>query len=469
MRIVNVRRRSIAGAVLSLVALVPVAPARADGGPLSLAAVLERVRERNVSIRSAKTSVIAADGQVQKAWTAWQPNVQAVGQLQFNSVEAKFDSSQIVVGVAQSLGPAFGLTPETVAGIVANLQANAPEPTVIQPIVSLVGQLSAKQLLFNINAVRGPGVAEKGREATLGVVQATEDELTFAAAQLFVSINGLRSLEAAAQRASQVADRRIQDAKAQLEAGTATRLAVTRAETDKATSEGQILALRAQQTGLLASLRGLMGATEEAVELVNAPLDQQLKIELPAVQETRSKVRARELALAAAQASQTLSEQQWLPTLNAEGVVRYANVQGFQGTNVIGQATINLVIPLYDQGVRYADHKIAAAQVESARLALEAEKEAARTALVEAESQLESAKAELAQAEAQLRLATEAVQQIESLVQNGLGTNLELTDADGRRFQADQAVAGKRLQVELGTVRLLYARGGRLGSEVVQR
>jgi hypothetical protein len=61
------------------------------------------------------------------------------------------------------------------------------------------------------------------------------------------------------------------------------------------------------------------------------------------------------------------------------------------------------------------------------------------------------------------------VQQIESLVQNGLGTNLELTDADGRRFQADQAVAGKRLQVELGTVRLLYARGGRLGAEVAQR
>jgi outer membrane protein len=291
MRIVNVRRRSLAGAVVSLVALAPVAPALADGGPLSLVAVLERVRERNVSIRSAKTSVLAADAQVQKAWTAWQPNVQAVGQLQFNSVEAKFDSSQIVVGVAQSLGPAFGLTPETVAGIVANLQANAPEPTVIQPIVSLVGQLSAKQLLFNINAVRGPGVAEKGRAATLGVVQATEDELTFAAAQLFVSINGLRALEAAALRASQVADRRIQDAKAQLEAGTATRLAVTRAETDKATSEGQILALHAQQTGLLASLRGLMGATEEAVELVNAPLEQQLEIALPAAQETRSRVR----------------------------------------------------------------------------------------------------------------------------------------------------------------------------------
>jgi outer membrane protein TolC len=119
--------------------------------------------------------------------------------------------------------------------------------------------------------------------------------------------------------------------------------------------------------------------------------------------------------------------------------------------------------------VRYADQKIAAAQVESARLALEAEKEAARTALVEAESQLESARAELAQAEAQLRFATEAVQQIESLVQNGLGTNLELTDADGRRFQADQAVAGKRLQVELATVRLLYARGGRLGAALAAR
>src|SRR5207253_10779006 len=90
-----------------------------------------------------------------------------------------------------------------------------------------------------------------------------EDDLLFQAATMYATIGGLKAAESAADRASTVAEQRVKDAQVQLEAGTATKLVFTRAETDRVVAEGQKASLRARRQGLLANLRALIGADDE--------------------------------------------------------------------------------------------------------------------------------------------------------------------------------------------------------------
>lgn len=438
--------------LLVTLAIVPGA-AWADPEVLTLDRVLQLVRTDSPVVASARTGVEAADANVRRAWTAWQPRVDAIGQVQLSSVEQSLDFGLIVQPIGAAIIPGFMLTAEQ--------RASLPEATIIQPHVQLAAVLSLKQTLFNISAVRAPGVAEAARDAALAAVTATEDELTFHAAQLYVTLAGLRGIEAATVRAIEVADKRIADARAQLEAGTTTQLAVTRAETDRAGAAATLLAVQSQRRTLLAGLAALVGKTTP-IEVSDAPIESWVKLDAPAEATARAKVKATEAALLASEKSIGLSDMSWLPTLAAEGNLRYSNVEGFAGDNFVATAALNLVIPLYDGGVRYADTDAARAAAARARAELDRAKVEAQSALIEAESKLESARAELTQSEASLKLATEAVAQVEALSGAGLATNLELADADRTRFAADQGLAQKRFAVDVARIQLVYARGGRL-------
>jgi outer membrane protein len=425
----------------------------AEGEVLTLGRVLELVRTESPALAVARAQEASAEAGVRKAWTAWQPKVDAIGQLQLSSVEQSLDFGAIATPFARAL---MFSPDQTLA-----FQAQFPEPTVIQPYVQLAAILSLKQTLFNITALRAPGVAEAGVAAARAGVVAAEDNLSFAAAQLFVTLAGLKGLEAATQRAIEVGDKRIKDARAQLEAGTSTQLNVTRAETDRASAAQQKLAIQTQRRTLQAQLAALLGRTT-TVDVSGEPIDTQVLLEAPVEPSARANVKAGEAALVAAEKAIGLSDLSWLPTLAAEGNLRYSNVSGFSGDNFVATGTLNLVIPLYDSGVRYADTDAARAATAKARAELDRARVEAHAAVVEAEARVESAQAELTLGEAQLRLATEAVAQVEALSGAGLATDLELVDADRVRFGADQSLAQKRFALDIARIQRVYARGGRL-------
>ena len=425
----------------------------AEGEVLTLGRVLELVRTESPALAVARAQEASAEAGVRKAWTAWQPKVDAIGQLQLSSVEQSLDFGAIATPFARAL---MFSPDQTLA-----FQAQFPEPTVIQPYVQLAAILSLKQTLFNITALRAPGVAEAGVAAARAGVVAAEDNLSFAAAQLFVTLAGLKGLEAATQRAIEVGDKRIKDARAQLEAGTSTQLNVTRAETDRASAAQQKLAIQTQRRTLQAQLAALLGRTT-TVDVSGEPIDTQVLLEAPVEPSARANVKAGEAALVAAEKAIGLSDLSWLPTLAAEGNLRYSNVSGFSGDNFVATGTLNLVIPLYDSGVRYADTDAARAATAKARAELDRARVEAHAAVVEAEARVESAQAELSLGEAQLRLATEAVAQVEALSGAGLATDLELVDADRVRFGADQSLAQKRFALDIARIQRVYARGGRL-------
>lgn len=418
---------------------------------LALKDVLGRVKANNARLRAAEAGIEEARGRQQRAWTAWQPTIDAVGQLTLNSVRAQFDTAGLIQGVATALD----------LPVPADLASRLPPPIEIQPNVQWAGVLLARQTLFDIAALRAPGVAAKGtRAAELGA-EAVEDEVLYRAARLYAGLVGLAELEAASTRAITVAERRIQEAEAQLEAGTATQLAVTRAETDRIVAEGQRLGLRQQQRSAMAALGALMG-TDGAFEVTSAPFEESISIAASGGVEDQSAIKARRASLEAAQAAVGLHELRWLPRLAADGTLRYSNVEGFSGDRFLATATVNLVIPLYDSGARYADRRIAEAQALAAEKNLEAARREAAAVLEEAASRVVTAQAELEQAQAQLKLATEAVAQVEALAANGLSTSLDLTDADSKRFAADRLVVQRTFDLAIARLSVAEAKGAKL-------
>ncbi|MCC7380441.1 MAG: TolC family protein [Deltaproteobacteria bacterium] len=424
-----------------------------EGSPrvMRLDEVLRAVKQNNAHLMAARSGIEAAEGQHQMAWTAWQPDVKAIGNITFNNTEAQFDNALLVQQLAQAFQ--ITLTPEALAAL--------PEPIVIQPYVQLAALLTARQTLFNITALRAPGVASKGVAAAERAVEAAEDEILFQTAQIYSGLVGMKELESASVRAIEVAEKRIQDAKVQLEAGTATKLSVTRAETDKILAEGQRLSVREQRRTLLATLRALAGI-DEPIEVATTPLEESVSIEAQGGIEDKSSIKAKVAAAEAAEAAIGLTTWRWLPTLAADGTLRYSNVEGFSGERFAAMASVNLIIPLYDSGVRYAEGSIAEAKAAQAQHELEAARREAAAALEAVEARLTTAKDELEQAKAQLRLTTELVAQVEALVKNGLATSLDLTDADSKRFGADRLVVQRTFELEVAKLRVAQARGGKL-------
>ena len=167
------------------------APEGAPPRSLGFVEVLQEIRGHSKILEQARAGVEIADGEVQKAWTSWQPQVNAIGSLTLNSVEATFDFNAILNGLAAGLNAEVQ---EVLPNTTFNLQFPQSEPTVIQPYVQLAGVLSASQTLFNITVLRAPGVANRAREAALAQVDAAEDQLFFQGATLFATIACLKGL-----------------------------------------------------------------------------------------------------------------------------------------------------------------------------------------------------------------------------------------------------------------------------------
>lgn len=432
------------GKLLLLTSLVAGAsPAAAQTKTLGLGEVVSTIRARSPALMAARSQIDVADAQVEMAWTGWQPKLDAIGQLTLSSVEAVLD-------------PATFFPP----GLAEQFMITPPEPTVIQPAVQLAGILQLQQTLFNITVLRAPAAAKAARAAAIADVSALEDELVFSGATLYVTLVGLVGLEEAAERAASVAEDRIQQAKIYVEAGTATPLSVTRAETDLAQVQGQRVAVQAQRQRLLSQLILLLGE-DDSVQLKAEPVEAYLRDAAGDHLARRSVVAAKK-KVEAATAQVGLHDMRWLPTVAAKGSLLYQNYEGFAGTPFLAQAVISLVIPLYDSGERYAATHIAQAQVTAAERGLDLAQRSARAFLQSAQADLLSSKSELELAQAQQKLATDSVQQAEDLAQGGLATPLELADADARRFSADRLVVQKKLALDLAQLRLHYAMGGQL-------
>jgi outer membrane protein TolC len=143
------------------------------------------------------------------------------------------------------------------------------------------------------------------------------------------------------------------------------------------------------------------------------------------------------------------------------GVARgnYNSNAGFAGTNTSYDLILNVTIPLYDRGTRYAQLHEDEARLRQAVANLAATRARARAAWEAVRANLISSEVTLDQAEAQARLAARAQEQVEASYKAGVATSLDLTDADNKKFAAASAAAQARATVEVRRAEIAAAEG----------
>ena len=414
--------------------------------PVSLEDALRLTAANNQDLAVARAQFEQLKAQASRVWGAILPEISLQGSLVRTSAPASLDRA----GLINSVGDVYGISQR-------NLSAT-PEPLWLTAQNSAYGSLLVSQILFTPQLILIPAADQGAEAARLGSLEAREQVL-LGTARVFLGLEGIAQLETAAHEAELVALKREKDTRALMAMGMAVEVASLRAQSETAATRNtlaQLAGTREQLLGLLESLTG------EAIR----PLEGSSKPDFGAAAQEAAEpwnatylVRANTRGVEALGAFSTYDRMAWLPTLMAQAKGNYNSNAGFTGKNLSYDLILAINVPLYDRGARYANMHEDDAKVTEARAKLEGSRRKAKSNWMAARANLQAAEAALAQAEAQTALATRAQKQLESAVQAGVSTALELSDIDNKRFLAASSAAQARSQVEIRKVEVAAAEG----------
>jgi hydrophobe/amphiphile efflux-1 (HAE1) family protein len=438
------------GMVLTALAV----PVRADEkpAPLTLTEATQRALQANADLRVAIARIDEAKAARSKVNSAWRPDVKAVGTYTHNSDEASFDFA----GMAKGLASAFGLpmTPEQLSKL--------PTPTVIQKHDTVSAVLNVDQTLFAMQPILAGRAADLGLQAQEQGLEAARREIAFRMAEAFHQMAGLERLIRAAERARDLALDRWKQADIRRSKGAEGELPGLRAEAEKQKAEQDLARAAMGREQLLEVVGMLMGEPAPAALAEPPPVEPAAgavgDLVARAIRQ-RPDLRAREGAVAAARAMQREAELRWLPLLAGNGYVRWSDTKGFTGQNWLWAVSANLVVPLYDRGMRYAElteRKAAVARAEAELGAAQRQLEwQVKQALHEAQLQ----ERVLAVAKAQADVARKAKMIVDKSQVAGAVTNLEVAEADAQLRMAEAAEERERALGEVSRLRVRHLVG----------
>ncbi len=416
---------------------------------VSLHEALVLASKQSPDIAAARAQAAIARAGVSRAWAAWKPEISFGAQAVHTSAPAELNLGDF----AGLVGAVYGLQPQN-PGII-------PPPVTIVGENSLYATLQVSQPLFSPQGAFLVGPAKRGSEAAeLGAREAREQVL-LNVSRTYLGLQGIEQLMQAAREAEAVALRREKEAQAQMAAGVAVEVALLRAQSETAQARSQLATLEGQRAQLLAFLGALVGEPVRTHSLeAGSGVDWgEVREESAEAWKGSYGVRAAAKAVEAAEGVVRYDRLSWLPTLAAVGKGNYNSNAGFAGRNFSYDVLLALNVPLYDRGLRYAAKAEDEAKLAQAQANLQSAQARARANWVGVRASLEAAKASLAQAEAQAQLAARAQKQVEAAARAGMATNLELSDADNRRFLANSAAAQARTTVEIRRAELAAAEG----------
>jgi outer membrane protein TolC len=459
--------RAGAGAALAFLVLGSAA-ARAQAAepqrrqvPLREALQLAAKQGPDVAVARARAAITRVG--VERAFTNWKPNISATGTYDHTSAPSEFD----LRGFTDLVGTVYNLPRPGDPPVRTDL---IPPPTVITATNSRYGTLQLTQPLLTPQGLFQPGIAKSFAESADRTADETREQVLLSVARTYLTLQGIEGLLAAAYDAEKVALRREEDARARIAAGTAVELDLLRAQSDTASSRSTIASLLGQQRSQLPLLEALVGepvaplpAAQSGVEaLLGRPAD-----EAAQPWERTFSVRSAIAQVLGAQRSVTYDKFLWLPSVS--GVVRgsYNSNLGFTGSNTYYDLILNINVPLYDSGTRYAQKHEDEARLQQAMASLASTRAQARATWLGARASLAAAQAVLEQNEAQVRVARRAQQQTNVSFRAGVATSLDLQDADNRLFQAQSSAAQARANLDT-TRATVAAAEGRLFSDAAR-
>ncbi len=436
--------------LISLTVALLAAPAFADESPLTLNAAIERALDRNADVAVAEARLNEAKAQRARATTAFLPNIQAVGQYTRNSTEAKFDMTPLAQGIVSLAKPGFVVPAGTF-----------PAST-IQKEDTIAGVLTVDETLFSLSPILARSAAGHQVEAQSLSFEATRREIVYQVMQIFYNVAGMDRLIQVAERAVALADQRITIATQRKKQGADGEVTVLRAQSERDKAEQDVSRAKLARDQLLMALGSLLDLPTPAT--LTAPPELEQTEADPEAQETaalrgRPDLLARRQALAASDTILSEAQWRWLPMLTANFTGRYTDTPGFVGKNWLWSATANVVIPIFDRGVRYAD----AAERRAATRRLEQDVEKSerdlRAALAQTRAEIAVDRHTLEVALSQAAKARRTAEIVAKAQMAGAATSLEVAEADTNLRLVEAAVERERINLNLAVLRLRHLTG----------
>jgi outer membrane protein TolC len=410
------------------------APAPSAPSTLTLEDALRLTAERNYDIKAAAARLRQAEQQVWKAWSGYLPNVGASGTWLHNQYEA--------VLPAGSLG------------------AGSPEITILAKD-QLSGQIDVTQSLFSPALAFGIQAASRGSDvAELNTANFRRNVL-FVTAQAYYAVASLRQAVQTAERLLEIQQRQEKDAKVRHQAGTIAKVALLRAEIDRARAEQDLIRVRNSYQSARIGLATLFdGAPDfEVVDPPDPTLPPDLRqLEVAALRD-RFDVKAARRSVDAARSARNAVVGRYFPNLAAFGRWQIQNVAGFTGQDSQWSAGLALQWPIFEGGFREASLREANARIEEAEANVAGTETRVRADVQQAILDLESARANAQKAKEQRDLAAENQRLVDVSFRAGAATAVEQADATAQLRTAEIAQQTEALNAQLAAIRLLQVAG----------
>jgi len=450
----QLRNGSWSRAAAALVLLASTTAAAQQRRAIPLREALQLAARQGPDVAAARAQAAITRVGVERAYTAWKPDLSATGTYDHTSAPQIFDPHPLV----NALG--FPVPDPAAAALAA---------VPIVKVNSRYGTLQLSQPFLSPQGLFLPGIAKSFAEAADRGADEAREQVLLSVARTYLSLQGIDGLLAAARDAERVALRREEDAKARIAAGTAVEIDLLRAQSDTASARAQIANLIGQSESLLPLLEALVGEP-----VAHLPAGQGADVGLGQPGEERAQpwertfsVRSAIAQVAGADKSVTYDEFLWLPTVAGVAKGSYNSNTGFAGTNTYYDLIVNVTVPLYDRGERYAQKHEDEAKLQQAMANLASTRARAKANWQGARANLIAAQAVLEQADAQARVAKRAQEQIDVSARAGVSTSLDLQVADQNNFQAQSLAAQARANVDIRRAEVAAAEG-RLYTDVAK-
>jgi len=397
----------------------------------SLKEAMQLAAKQGPDVAAARALADITRASIRRAWTNWQPNIVATGTYDHTSAP-----SEIPAG---ALGP------------------GSPAVTLVAPN-SRYGTLQITQPFLSPQGLFQPGIANSATEAADRNADQTRELIVLSVAQAYFVLQGLEGQIDAAREAERVALRREQDAKARIAAGTDVEIALLRAQTETAQARSQIASFQGQKDSTLPQLEALVG---EAIEPESARVEDFGPIAQESAEPWENTYSIKSAIASAVSADRSVRQSLflWMPTVYGRFQENYTSNGGFAEKNWSNDLIVGVSIPIYDQGLRYAQLAQDRARLSQAQALLASTRAQARSSWLGARANLDAQQAVLQQSVAQEQLAIRTQVQVEASYRAGVSTSLDLSVADQQKFAAQSTRAQAQAQLEMRRAELAAAAG----------
>ena len=399
---------------------------------LTLDEALQAARRDNLDLKVARARLEQSQLLTRRAWAGYLPTVAVSGGYTRNS--------EVSLPEGLPLPPGVNFTP---------------------PVNVFNAQAELRQALISPQlwpAIRSAGIAEDVAELN---TENARREILFAVAQSYFGAASLQEAIRATEFLLSVNKAREADTQKRFEAGTVTRVALLRAQFDRARAEQDLLRARnAFASSRLALATLIQRDSDFTLELPPVPEVPPAEADLTeqALQQ-RPDVRAarRNLDLA-------LSRRQgvwfsYAPSIGLTGVYRRSSAGNILMPGESWAVTVGAQWTLWDGGLREINLREESARVAEASAQQKQSEARVTEEVARARLEFENARANLAKAEEALSLARETQRLTEISFKAGVATYLEVADANNALTGAEVGAISERLQTSMSALRLLRAAG----------